>query len=296
MDTFERKFLHIAENSNDLIFLTDENAVITSMNSASKKTLGFRPDEMTGVSLHKFFADGPDNDREAYRRLALESFAKVLQSDDTVKFHAVLRMKQIIAGLDIDIFLQKNVVGGKVEILVKCTATHPEASDLFLERERGTYVISSNLAEGEIITRGLVARLSRFYNAADLKKFQVGLGEILLNAIEHGNLEISFSEKTNAILSGDYISFLLSRQRDPRFADRRVRIAFLFSRKKILFRITDDGPGFDHVSYLKKVATDDSMLELEHGRGIVIARNIFDRIEYNEKGNQILLIKNRKGA
>lgn len=293
MDTSERKYRHIADSSNDLIFLLNENAVITRMNIASKKALGYRPEEMTGEVLYNFILDGPDADTEFYRKTVRDNFEQVLGGETSVKFRTMLRMKQIIAGMEMELSLQKNVVDGKIEVLGKSTTVFPEASELFLDRERGTYRISSNIAEGEIITRGLIARLGRYFDAVELKKFQVGIGEILLNAIEHGNLGISFQEKTDAILNGDYMTFLLKRQKDPKYAGKKVRIDFIFDAKKILFRITDEGAGFDHVSYLAKVATDDSMLELEHGRGILIAKNIFNHIIYNQKGNQILLIKYR---
>lgn len=293
IDIAERKYSHIAESSNDLIFLLNEEAVVMRMNAASRKVLGFRPEEMTGEPFYSFIADGPEISTDIHRTTFRENLQRLRDGDAPVRFRTVLRMKQIIAGMKMELSLQKNIIGGQVEILAKSTTIYPEASELFLSRERGTYLISSNISEGEIITRGLITRLGRFFDHIELKKFQVGLGEILLNAIEHGNLGISFDEKSEAILGGDYMAFLLKRQKDPKYAHRKVRIDFILDAKKILFRITDAGAGFDHVSYLKKVATDDSMLELEHGRGILMAKNIFDRIIYNQKGNQILLIKYR---
>lgn len=293
MDTPERKYRHIAENSNDLIFLLNDKAVITSMNAASRKALGYSPDEMTGESLYNFISDGPETNIELQRDKAREIFQKVIASEKPVKFRVLLRIKHIIAGLEMDVSLQKNVVDGKTEILGKSTTIFPEASELFLQRERGTYLISSNIAEGEIITRGLMSRLGKYFAPSEIKKLQLGFSEILLNAIEHGNLGISFAQKSAAIMSGDYLVFLLKRQKDPLYAANRVRIDFIFDAKRIWIRIRDDGAGFDHASYMNKVATDDSMLELEHGRGILMTKNIFDRVQYNEKGNQILLVKNR---
>ena len=264
------------------------------MNAASKRALGFRPDEMVNESFFEFISDGPDFDPGLHRTTARQKLADALGSEKPVKFRSLLRMKQIIAGMEMDLSLQKGVVDGKTEVLVKSTTVYPEASELFLKRERGTYIISSNIAEGEIITRGLIARLGRYFDATEIKKIQVGISEILLNAIEHGNLGISFEEKTDAIMDGDYMQFLLQRQKQPEYAGKKVRVDFVLDAHRVFIRITDAGNGFDHATYMKKVETDDSMLELEHGRGILIAKNVFDRAEYNDKGNQILLIKHRK--
>jgi len=293
MDAAERKYQHLSENSTDLIFLLDESAHFTRINAAVRKALGFRPDEMKGKSIYDFIADGPDNNVQKFRDSLKQSFTDVLATENLVKLRTRFRMKHIIAGTDVDLALQKNLVDGKSEILGKTTAVYPESSELFLTRERGTYFISSNIAEGELITRGLIARLVKFFDASEIKKFQVGLNEILLNAIEHGNLGITFDEKSREMEEGDYTAFLLKRQKDAKYADKKVRIDFAFDTKKIIFRITDAGDGFDHKSYLRRVDTDDTMLQLEHGRGILITKNVFDRIEYNEKGNQILLVKNR---
>lgn len=293
MPSTERKYRHIVDNSSDLIFLLDENGLIMRMNRAAKNTLGFRPEEMTGKSIYDFIADGPDANVEIHRTATAENIQKVLSSEKSIKFRAAFRVKHVIAGMEMDINFQKNLIENKIEIIATTNTVFPEASELFLAREYGKYVISSNIAEGEMIMRGLIARLAKYATPMELKKFQVALSEILLNAIEHGNLGITFDQKTEAMANGDYMAFLLHRQKDTKYAAKKVRIDFIFDSKKLLIRIIDAGAGFDHRSYLAKVETDDSMLELEHGRGILIAKNVFDRVEYNEKGNQILLVKYR---
>ncbi len=295
MDTPDQRFRHLEENSSDLIFILNEAGIITRMNAASKRALGFRPEEMVNEKIFEFISDGPDGALEAYRETARTNLSLALGSDKPVRFRTLLRMKQIVAGMEMDLNLQRTVVGSQTEVLVKSTTVYPEASELFLMRERGSYLISSNIAEGEIITRGLIARLGKYFDATELKKIQVGISEILLNAIEHGNLGISFDEKTSAIMEGDYMAFLLQRQKQPEYAGKKVKVDFVIDAHQVLIRITDAGKGFDHASYLKKVESDDSMLELEHGRGILIAKNVFDRAEYNALGNQILLVKSRKG-
>jgi hypothetical protein len=48
--------------------------------------------------------------------------------------------------------------------------------------------------------------------------------------------------------------------------------------------------------FLRRAQNDDSLLYLEHGRGITMARNAFDSVVFNEKGNQVTLKKNLSGA
>ena len=115
--------------------------------------------------------------------------------------------------------------------------------------------------------------------------------EILINAIEHGNLGITFDEKTRAIENGDYMDFLISRQKDARFARRGVLVDYLINGKVLMFRVTDEGDGFDHSSFITRAENDEYMAMLEHGRGIIMTRNVFDSVVFNEKGNQVILTK-----
>ncbi|HQQ51588.1 MAG TPA: ATP-binding protein, partial [Spirochaetota bacterium] len=53
----------------------------------------------------------------------------------------------------------------------------------------------------------------------------------------------------------------------------------------------DHGKGFDHKKYLSKSTEQTEESLLQHGRGILLAQQIFDEIKYNDKGNQVLCIK-----
>jgi len=71
-----------------------------------------------------------------------------------------------------------------------------------------------------------------------------------------------------------------------------VHIEYAIDPEKIAYKITDEGPGFDYHAVLNTDpdAVNENMLS--HGRGITMAREVFDSIEYNKKGNQVLLVKN----
>ena len=42
---------------------------------------------------------------------------------------------------------------------------------------------------------------------------------------------------------------------------------------------------------LGRTKDDKTLQNLGHGRGVIIARDFFDKIEYNEKGNSVYLVK-----
>jgi anti-sigma regulatory factor (Ser/Thr protein kinase) len=117
----------------------------------------------------------------------------------------------------------------------------------------------------------------------------IALEEALLNAIYHGNLEISSELKKN----GDEPFHALARERRAQepYAARRVRVVSRVSPKKATFVVTDEGPGFD-VSKLPD-PTDPENLDKPSGRGLLLMRTFMDDVRYNATGNRVTMTKLR---
>ena len=121
---------------------------------------------------------------------------------------------------------------------------------------------------------------------------RLGLGELIANAIEHGNLEISYEEKTNAMAASDTgLEELFEKRRaDPVLGVRRVSISFNQVEGCCEWVIADEGRGFDW-HRLPDPLSPDYMMSC-HGRGIFLARFQFDQMEYVGAGNRVRLRKN----
>lgn len=120
---------------------------------------------------------------------------------------------------------------------------------------------------------------------------RLGLGELIANAIEHGNLEISYEEKTNAMAaSDDGLEDLFEQRRsDPVLGTRRVSISFNQVEGSCEWLIADEGRGFDWRGLPDPLSPDYMMST--HGRGIFLARFQFDQMEYVGLGNRVRLRK-----
>ena len=116
----------------------------------------------------------------------------------------------------------------------------------------------------------------------------LGLTELMVNAIEHGNLQITYEEKSRLQAEGAMDVELTRRLSLPEFAQKNAQIAFLRNEKTIEFTITDQGVGFDWTQYLD-MSPDRGFAT--HGRGIALARALsFDSIEYQGVGNQLMCV------
>lgn len=118
---------------------------------------------------------------------------------------------------------------------------------------------------------------------------KLALYEALANAVEHGNLEIDYDDKTRALEQEGTVSALIERRRrDARFRDRKVRIDASYGRTKAVWTITDEGRGFHHqdVEETRRLG-DTSAL---HGRGILLMKHYMSEVVWNDVGNKVRLV------
>jgi anti-sigma regulatory factor (Ser/Thr protein kinase) len=112
----------------------------------------------------------------------------------------------------------------------------------------------------------------------------------LENAHYHGNLEVSSELREDGLSA--YYDLAKVRREQPPYRDRRIDVVATFSSGEVRVVVRDEGPGFD-LSCIPD-PTDLSLLERPHGRGILLMRTFVDEVEFNEKGNEVTLVKRRK--
>jgi DNA-binding response OmpR family regulator len=72
----------------------------------------------------------------------------------------------------------------------------------------------------------------------------LGLTELMINAVEHGNLGISYDDKLRLRFDNTWDAEILRRLQAPEWRDRLVRVAFERTDTEVKFIIEDQGPGF----------------------------------------------------
>lgn len=137
-----------------------------------------------------------------------------------------------------------------------------------------------NLADGETIVHYLAQA------CPEPEKAVLGLSELLINAVEHGNLGIDYRAKSVLLDNDDWEAEIRKRLSMDEYAHRYVQVEYTRQDNRISFTITDQGDGFDWQPYLK---IDPARGSDRHGRGIAMAGMLsFDSIEYQGKGNQVV--------
>jgi len=158
-----------------------------------------------------------------------------------------------------------------------------------VKQERKLLFIDNNIYEISGVINQLLQCASNICKPASLTGLKTGLYEMIINAIEHGNLDITFEEKSYALEKDAYNELLAERFHDPLYQNRKVSIDYEMDDEKLRFTIRDEGKGFDWES----VTYEDDMetLNRPHGRGILMTRFYFDEVKFNDSGNEVTLIK-----
>ncbi|SDG82835.1 Serine phosphatase RsbU, regulator of sigma subunit [Vibrio xiamenensis] len=126
-----------------------------------------------------------------------------------------------------------------------------------------------------------------FYGDAHLDLVCSLLSELFANAIDHGllNLDSKIKENPDGFFQFYQMREEKLQQLDPH-AWLRLDIDFLPQKHQIIFQLEHNGKGFD---YHKVVSASESMT---HGRGIVLATELCDKLQYSKQGKCVEAIYN----
>jgi CheY-like chemotaxis protein/anti-sigma regulatory factor (Ser/Thr protein kinase) len=134
--------------------------------------------------------------------------------------------------------------------------------------------------------QGGAARLEGMDETARMQ-LGVALHEGLLNAMYHGNLEISSDLRECG--EGAFLAAAEQRRRCSPHRDRRVHVKATMTPSEAVFVIRDEGPGFNPETIPDPTAP--ANLSKASGRGILLMRTLVDDMHYNATGNELTLVK-----
>ena len=128
------------------------------------------------------------------------------------------------------------------------------------------------------------------FDEGERMQIAMALDEALLNAMIHGNLEVS-SELRQSDNGTPYVNMIAERKEQSPYRDRKVTIKLEATSEEITFTIRDDGPGFDAAAL--RDPTDPENIERAGGRGLLLINAFMDEVSHNEVGNEIRMLKRK---
>jgi len=168
-------------------------------------------------------------------------------------------------------------------------SSYTESSELrkdLIAYKTQLHLIKESLFEASTLEdiHQLTTFLANFY--PEPERVVNGISELLLNAVEHGNLGITYREKSQLMLKNTWLSEVQSRLLLPENKNKKVQVHYQRHASKITLNIKDEGNGFDWHDYLE---IDSSRATDSHGRGIALAKMMsFDDIQYQGSGSELV--------
>jgi DNA-binding response OmpR family regulator len=127
----------------------------------------------------------------------------------------------------------------------------------------------------------------QFADATERMRVSVALREALLNAMDHGNLEVGSELRQDDERA--YHDLAARRRQETPYKDRRVHLQTRLSGDEVIFVVRDEGPGFDPTRLADP--TDPANWERVGGRGLLLIRTFMDKVWHNDSGNELTMIK-----
>jgi len=287
----ELKYCNIVESSSDIIFTLDENLKFKTVNKALRKHLGFDEKSVINKSFMKIIHNTQWKKDITLRNILQQYINELKKHKNRISFNTTFKTRFSSEPRDFSVQLEYIKTGDKTEIHGKASIETDNIIYRFILSENQSYQIDNYLGNAEVISQRTTANLHKRLTPAEVTELRIGLREVIINAIEHGNLNIKFEEKTQAINNDTYLGFIHQRQNDPRYRNRKVTVEYSLDYNRVIYTISDEGSGFDHKKTMKSASEKALKEMLTHGRGLIITMQAFDSVKFNKSGNSITLIK-----
>lgn len=158
----------------------------------------------------------------------------------------------------------------------------------FLTRESKSFIVPRADSPYFPIINQVTLQLPCILPEDQVINLKIGIEEMITNALEHGNLGITFQEKSRALEDGSLPALLAERGRQSDAAGRKIYISSVITPEAFQITIRDEGNGFDWRA-LPDVAPETLMTF--NGRGIFLTKIYFDEVMYNDNGTEVMLRK-----
>lgn len=205
---------------------------------------------------------------------------------------AAAEKEQVAEGIQAGVFYyltkpyDKQVMLSVLEASIKDSERYRELRNNLKYFRSKLKLVRSSLFEVRTLEEAeyLATFLSQYF--PDPERVVLGISELTFNALEHGNLGITYDEKTRLNNENRWESEIKRRQALPENKDKCVVIEFLKGDSAIELRIRDEGNGFNWEEYLE---VSPERATHNHGRGIAMSRLMsFDEMQYIGCGNEVV--------
>ena len=284
----------VYDNTDEIIMVLNQYAQVLSFNQALTRTLFFSREDIIGHPLRAIIHNDYYNNKRINEKILTrlkEVFSgsettlicSCRRKDDNEPVTVTFRMIPVMEGAELRNIL---IIGGPMQ---------PDTlTKNYLVRETSNYVLDNNLSQIFLLCHRLTRNLEDRLPKNTILMAQIGLQEVFMNSIEHGNLEIDYEKKTSLKMQkGNYWEILISECNPDFLANRKIHVSYFMDRERVVYTIRDEGKGFDWRRFMNadREVIEKGLLSDYHGVGLQIVKNVFE-VGFNDTGNEVTLTRN----
>ena len=246
------------------------------------------------------FSDSPKTKYELLKEIGKDQWLNsagiiAIHNEREGEFEQKFKNANIIASLHIDSVVEKLPRIIKIVEKNKSILFQRSMQSMFTGEFSGSFEIDNDLLDVQVHANLLVNFVynSNFVDEDGKSSLKLVLQELLINAVEHGNCGITFEDKSRVMMEGVHMMELIKErmENDSSIKDKTVRMDYKVNNGQTWVKIIDQGAGFDWKAKFEKKEEpiEDPIELLLHGRGVNLAKDLCQKITYNDKGNQVEL-------
>lgn len=286
----EEKYRLLVEGSSDIIFTLNENLDFITANFAIANEFRLDPCKIQGLNfLELIYKD--EREQHVSTLFVKEKLDEFTKEKKPIVFRTSFISPINTEPKEMQVHLEYINIEGKNEILGKASNVLDDSLLKYFEFEKQKYSIGNYLITADEITHRITRNLKKYLDPANIKMLQIALREIIINAIEHGNLGVTFEEKSESMMNDNYFNLIRERQLETKNLHKKIHIEYSVDSARVVYIISDEGEGFNFKHFTELTQNEVNENFLTHGRGIKMTQGAFDVVTYNSKGNQVILTK-----
>jgi len=198
---------------------------------------------------------------------------------------------------DASLFQQKNTFQDDVIVLTVSLSDEKENSssmmwNRFCTHDKCIFKIKTKHINIDAAVYFIIGHVAEKSGIAvdELRKLKIAFFEVLNNAVEHGNLEMTALKKDPELFDSEkYREIYENRKRLDRYGERLIRIECLYAEDQLKLSVEDEGDGFDPQAIYDPRC--ENRIASLSGRGIFLAKMNTDQLIYTVKGNRVTLVR-----
>gem|GEM_PF-3564727 len=279
----------IIENSVDLYFSLNRSFRLISINAPLKRYISsFKEDQILITEL-LYLANGEKN---RVGDILLAQLQLLVEKGEPVTLKTTFQNIWTSEPEEISLRFELVTLKNTIEIIGCGKRASEDILNRYFVSEKLCYQVQNHLVLAEEISYRITRNMVRYLPQREVNITRIALRELIANSIEHGNLGVTFDEKTKyGAVQKEYLEFLASRRAQSPYSGRKVTVEFSVRRQGACFVITDEGDGFDYENALVFNSDKINGAGISHGRGLKIANEVFDKLEFSSSGRRVTALK-----